>query len=80
MKEIAVDILLCTVDRQRTLMKGDKVVELLEKCTNLLLLSVSVNCAAVFYIGRFACAAGVNLPFTAGQRIGEPYSKFNVRL
>ena len=43
MKEIAVDILLCTVDRQRTLMKGDKVVELLEKCTNLLLLSVSGN-------------------------------------
>ena len=43
MKEIAVDILLCIVDRQRTLMKGDKVVELLEKCTNLLLLSVSGN-------------------------------------
>jgi len=42
MKEIAVDILLCIVDRQRTLMKGDKVVELLEKCTNLLL-SVSEN-------------------------------------
>ena len=43
MKEIAVDILLCIVNRQRTLMKGDKVVELLEKCTNLLLLSVSGN-------------------------------------
>ena len=43
MKEIAVDILLCTVDRQRTRMKGDKVVELLEKYTNLLLLSVSGN-------------------------------------
>jgi len=39
----AVDILLCIVNRQRTLMKGDKVVELLEKCTNLLLLSVSGN-------------------------------------
>ena len=43
MKEIAVDILLCIVDRQRTLMKGDKVVKLLEKCPNLLLLSVSGN-------------------------------------
>ena len=39
MKEIAVDILLCIVDRQRTLMKGDKVVELLKETSNSLLFS-----------------------------------------
>ena len=55
MKEIAVDILLCIVDRQRTLMKGDKVVELLEKSSDMFfLIKLPRKCHFIFCELRYS--------------------------